>query len=242
MLTLIYGSLGSGKTLLLTILGYYSDKKVVANFHLNYDYEEFSMDKFVNARYSNCVLLMDEAYVYLESRLSMSEKNRATSYILFQSRKKNLNLYLTMQLRSTIDIRFRTLADSFIYCQGLTRHGYKYTFMNRNGLTSTVYLPLIEATKFYQMYNTNEIVEIKDQNLFAFKTPEEQKKYITNIVENVKKEYPELTKYTKQFLKWYFFNNNIDTKVLDIVHSFLNNGLNNSKKKKKSTIKQKKLK
>ncbi|MGQ4876464.1 MAG: hypothetical protein ACP6IY_20565 [Promethearchaeia archaeon] len=214
--------------------------KVVSNFHLNYPYEEFSMDKFVNAKYNNCVLLLDEAYVYLESRLSMSERNRATSYILFQSRKKNLNMYLTMQLRSTIDIRFRTLADAFISCQGLTRHGYKYTFINRNGLTSTIYLPLEKAYQFYAMYDTNEIVQIKDRNYFAFKTPEEQKKYINEIVENVKKDYPEITKYTKQFLKWYFFNQNIDNKVLDIVHSFLNNGITSGNKKKKKTTKKKK--
>ena len=135
--------------------------KIVSNYKIDIpNYEEFNISKFINKKYSNCIILLDEGYVYLDSRLSMSQKNLLISYVLFQSRKKNVEIFMSMQLRSTIDIRFRSLTDFHVIAE-LKTDGFKYTLFNPNCLNewTTSYLTFEKALPFMQIYDTNEVIE-----------------------------------------------------------------------------------
>lgn len=220
MLIVVHGGLGSGKTLLLSAIAKYSKDHIVSNFHLNRDYEEFSLNKFVNAEYENCIILMDEAYVYLESRLSMSKVNRASSYILFQSRKKNVRMYLTVQMVSTLDVRFRSLTDLWIYCEGLTERGYKYVLIdNMTGATRTTYLPLSSAEKIYPIYDTNEVVSpnIESTNFMA---QDELKNFVMDRVNEIRKHYGN-RKITKNIVKKWYFEHGYPTSTIEMVYVYL---------------------
>jgi len=220
MLTIVYGALGSGKTLLLAIISKYANRKIVSNFKLHVPYEEFSLQKFVNAEYENCIILLDEGYVYLESRLSMTKKNRASSYVLFQSRKKNVNLYITVQLISTIDIRYRTLTDAWILCEGLTKKGYKYTFMDgTTGIRRSTYLPLEKAKLFYSIYDTNEIIGIQE-DYGEYMGKNEAQEFINKVVKEIRNAYPH-TKITHNIVKKWYWEKGYTNSTENIVYVYL---------------------
>jgi SpoVK/Ycf46/Vps4 family AAA+-type ATPase len=210
--TLIYGNLGSGKTLLLTILAFISKKPVVSNFKLDIgkSIREFDIRTFMKAEYQDSVVLMDEIYIYLESRLSMSKKNRYASYILFQSRKKNLELYGTVQLARTVDLRYRNLADCFIHAEGLTKFGYKYTQYDlKKNSVRTIYLPIENAKQFYKMFNTNEIVmDRKEFESDFFKTEEEKAEYVKKYASEIVGSFSGRT-ITKGMVSTYMFDHKL---------------------------------
>ena len=117
---LILGGLGSGKTLFMTILAKMIAKPIFSNYALKFSdiaVKPLEIEKLFHSEYQNCCVLMDEAYIYLESRISGSEMNRCLSYVLFQSRKRGVILILTAQLSSSVDVRFRELVDIVIHCE-----------------------------------------------------------------------------------------------------------------------------
>lgn len=167
MLITILGNLGSGKTLFMVINAFFSSNlPIVSNFKLNFgnkkEIEPFDLKKFIRAEYENCIILLDEAYNYLESRISSNELNRIMSYILFQSRKKNVTLYITAQLYSSIDKRFRQLTDMLIIANKTNRFNYTITDFNS---TKSFSITFEKAAQFYQMYNTNEIIQIQNKKI-----------------------------------------------------------------------------
>jgi hypothetical protein len=62
-------------------------------------------------------LIIDEAYVWLESGTSGKETNRYFSYVLEQCRKRTVDFIIIAQLRSMIDKRFRLDADYTIHAE-----------------------------------------------------------------------------------------------------------------------------
>ena len=78
MIILIWGSQGSGKSLLMTrIAKSYYDRgfNVVSNFRLYFPFEVLDFEKFVNCDYEKSVILVDELHNYgFNSRQSMSRK------------------------------------------------------------------------------------------------------------------------------------------------------------------------
>lgn len=221
MLTVIYGYVGSGKTLLLTIIGYYSEKPVISNYSLNFPYEEFKISKFVKSEYENNTVLLDEAYVYIESRLSMSNKNKAFSYILFQSRKKSVDLVLTVQLVNTLDSRFRNLFDYIIYAHGNDGLYYYYTVVNRHtSKIKNIKLPIVKAVPFYNLFNTNEVIKPDSSIIDQFTDITERQDRVKVLYDKFLKKYPN-NKITKNLIKLFLFENDIPNNYIDIIYAKL---------------------
>lgn len=191
ILTLIYGKLGSAKTTLLTIIGYFSKKLVVSNYKLKYpnkSYEEFDIVKFLKQQYSNRTILMDEAYVYLESRLSGRHKNLLSSYVLFQSRKKDVDMYLTVQLTKTIDIRFREMVDFIIKCNGKKNNAYEFVFYRvSDGKITVKYITEKKIKQFFKFFDTNEVITdsamIKEIQQIGKDIRQNTEKHVDKLVE-----------------------------------------------------------
>lgn len=192
MLTIICGTMGSGKTLLSTILAYHSKYDcIVSNYHIKFEHKtvlEFDIKKFINAEYENCCLLLDEAYSYLESRISGSDLNRLISYILFQSRKKNIDMYLTAQLISTLDLRFRNLCDFYIVATKNMNY-FEYNILNvYSNQSKTIYINKSKCNNFFQLYDTNEIIlpnlkGIQDKILTGNQKMQKANEIATEIIE-----------------------------------------------------------
>jgi len=196
MLITINGGLGSGKSLFLTIYALHSNKHIVSNFTLfDKEYEKLDIYKLISGEYSDCVILIDEVYQYLDSRNSMSELNKLFSYFLFQSRKKNVELFICAQLRGTIDIRFRALTDYVIKCKHDV-NGFTYALFNPNNPNenSIVLLTHEQAKGYFKFFDTNEIIMDKPPSM-RFLNPKDKleliKKLSTEMVLQYKKEYRE---------------------------------------------------
>lgn len=175
MLIIILGTMGSGKTLFATYFALKSKVPVLANYKIG-DFEQISIDerKFLKWRkdcqelkideifelpFKKCKVILDEAYAYIESRVSMSKLNLYFSYILFQSRKKGIDIILTAQLGGTLDNRFIELADMIVYSKQC-KEGFKYgIWYKQTNTIKIITIPEKLAQKIWNSYDTSEVVE-----------------------------------------------------------------------------------
>lgn len=171
MLVGIIGDFGSGKTLLMCIFSFYSNRKVLANFEIinNHKYTKLELTGLLNLP-KNRDIFIDEAYTWLESRTSMSKINQFISYIIFQSRHIKIDLYITAQLFNSIDLRFRNNANIIINCTSIRIKnkilGFRYDFykVDRKKLKyiTSLLLKYEKAKQFFNNYDTYELIKSKD--------------------------------------------------------------------------------
>lgn len=235
MLIILHGKNGSGKTLFLVLLSLFSNRKTYANFHIKTPKIKQSSVKLLEVidllkLKNNANLFIDEGYTWLESRTSMASLNRYLSYIKFQSRKRDIDIYLTCQLLSSIDIRFRESADVLIYCEKLKNEnkeilGFLYTFLySANEKTNQYFLSYSFAKSLFVFYDSYEIIEPEyKQNLeynlisqSAFQLNKKIKKIVKIINPQLKNQ-----KITKYLISKILLENNISKKYMIDVYNYL---------------------
>jgi len=109
----IVGELGSGKTLSLTFMAYRNyvkGKKIYANYHLGFPSTLVTDVEQINDMHEG-FFAGDELWLWLDSRVSGSRKNRFISAILIKSRKRDVQIAFTAQGLHQIDKRIRTILD-----------------------------------------------------------------------------------------------------------------------------------
>lgn len=157
----IFGRLGTGKTLLATILAYkYYCRgwKIYANYRLPFARPIQSVGAL--ERLKNAVLVFDEFYLDLEARRSMSLKNLFILKCFMCARKKNVHLIYTAQYPRSVDRRLRCITDLFMFPQHVEKNGRATLLVEvvlPRGSAYTVKISNVHL--FYQLYDTNEIVE-----------------------------------------------------------------------------------
>ena len=176
MLWIILGDYGSGKTIRLVLEGVSSDRDVYGNFTLDIDnYTRITpMDlKHIN---SNALVILDEMQTWLESRVSMSFLNRFITNIIDQADKKDIDYFGTAHLLSSIDVRFRDNVHRIIICERIgkedpertrTNDHRDFRFKTMNTFTGKVKkkrLRYKKSVKYFELYDTHEIIEYPNQN------------------------------------------------------------------------------
>lgn len=238
MLIPILGNLGAGKTVLMVIFSFYSDKLVVSNFDLFFTHkktEPFEINKFLSGQYENCIILLDEAYTYLESRVPASELVRIMGYILMQSRKSKVDLYLTAQLLSSIDKRYRELSDYFIVADSRKNEYDDFTYhLSDKNQYFTFKLDYLKVLPFFELYNTNQkILTTNPKILFDTKNSDEKEEEINNYA-NIIEEYYEnegLTNITKSMVQLYATTKKVPHFLVESIYAELK-----IRKKKKEKV------
>lgn len=175
-LIIIYGDFGSGKTLLGTAIAVNEkDKDIYSNYKIKCDRWKMLEPQMLYDVNKPSLVVLDEAYAWLESRMSGArEINRYLSYILFQSRKRHLDFVLTAQLLSTIDLRYKGLADVYIYAER-TREGFNYVSMFPGRRARRIFtMPFEVAEKYFPLYDTFEKVDPIDDDLMWKVTPDKR--------------------------------------------------------------------
>lgn len=113
----VLGRKGSGKTLLLAMVGLDSNRPVYSNFKLNIkNYHPLTISTLLSMP-ENATILIDEAYTWLESRVSSAVLNRYMSYVIFQLRKTYSDMYLSAQKFHSLDRRARDETNVLIKCE-----------------------------------------------------------------------------------------------------------------------------
>jgi len=202
LLPIIRGTLGSGKTLFMVIEGcrlHAIGKKIYANFNLKFPdgkkAEKLTID-LLTPDLSDCVVLIDEAYAWLESRTSMKSLNRYLTYILFQSRKRNLDFYLTTQLISAIEMRFQNLADHLITARLIninSRSAYSKKQFQYDVISYTpsgkrirriFTISFDKARKYFDLYDTREVIAVDKEKDYMYELlKRNDKKYTQKLLE-----------------------------------------------------------
>lgn len=172
MLIGAFGGFGSGKTLILaSYCCHVANKpnyKVFTNFtvkHKNITIVEPIDLLNINPTDYNVLLGLDEVYAWLDSRMSQTKVNRFLSWIILQSRKRNMDIFYTAQLGSLVDLRLRDLTDIVIYCMRTSlkpKADFVYIMELNLGWSvrrAKFLLPYKKARKFFQYFDTREIVQ-----------------------------------------------------------------------------------
>jgi len=216
MLVIVIGNLGSGKTLIMLLLILLENREIWSNFKINIpNYRELGIPDLFELK-DNIVILMDEGYSWIESRVSSSSLNEYISSIIFHTRKSFTDIYLTTPMLSTIDKRFRKQANFIIECQhrnNFNSDNFNYVFHDVNNNTYGKFtLPYNKAKKYFKLYNTYEKVESHRKKGLQFKIlknyPKRLRLRVIEIVDIIK---PLLNgKITHDIVKKKMFDNEID--------------------------------
>lgn len=194
MIGAFLGNQNSGKTLSMVLFAYrYYIKgyEIYSNVGLNFPYnpltksvlEEFTKNQI---QFKKAIFLIDEAYLFFDSRSSISKKNKIFSYMILQTSKRDINLFVTAQFFKTLDVRFRDhcffqcFCDRHIYYKdkyislkttnrilsdNMNEYLYiKNTFYVANENTFNMTLATkkfyIKAKPVFNLYNTREVLAI----------------------------------------------------------------------------------
>lgn len=165
------GGLGGGKTLGMvrylykdSINGY----KIYSNFGLkNIKHEKVNVSEILsNKDLHNVSIGIDEMTVFLDCRKSSSKMNRLISYFILQTRKRGVNLYFTTQDFSMIDMRLMNHCHFQVVCSTMYDEKgneipniKRYTIFDiRNLKNIKLRRLIIDISKYYPYYDTNEII------------------------------------------------------------------------------------
>jgi hypothetical protein len=153
------GELGIGKTLSLTYIAYKNflrRKKIYANYKLLFPHEVITgMDDFDKAHggEKGGFMAMDEFWNYVDSRMSISKRNKFISDILLKLRKRNLDLGYTAQHFGMVDKRLRNITN-FMAVPEMIR--------NDRVCVINVYDPFSKQLVRQYRFNTHPIFKLYD--------------------------------------------------------------------------------
>jgi len=155
---------------------------------------------------NNIDVHIDEAYRWFESRLSMSYVNLMMSYLIFELRKRLMDVYVSVQMFSTLDIRLREQADKIIYCEPRSWNStddFYYTIETKVPFSREEFCILYDdAIPIFEMYDTFEILPLRNQKAIEFTLleddPDMMLPKIEEIIETIK---PTMNKITKESVR-----------------------------------------
>jgi Rad3-related DNA helicase len=166
VLGIIEGQMGSGKTLSATAFAV-ADKinngmEIICNYHLkNIDYQYLTFQNFIDwmqqsVELSNTTVIIDEAYLFADSRSSQTNLNKLFGYFAVQTRKRDVNLYVTVQQFRNVDLRLRSNASVRGICKYNEKTQYcSLTLINlKTGIRKFI---KIYGPDWFEYYDTKEI-------------------------------------------------------------------------------------
>lgn len=179
MIVAFRGTLGAGKSLGLTVFGWYYSLRaggapLMANFALNERY--FNRHRQANPRFAlstltepddlvqfvaggGGILLLDELHRMLDSRLSVASVNVYLSQFFMYLRKLGITVFLASQHELNFDRRVRMVIDVMVTAK---KHesGYSYDLWDHqaNQHLRRLWLPEATAARFRGAYDSYELV------------------------------------------------------------------------------------
>ena len=175
----LYGLKGSGKTLFMVILLFlehkYLKSKIMSNLKLSFKHEIINAKQLVELDKSlqDSAIGIDELHTICDSRQSGGKKNILMSYFVLQSRHRSVNFYFTDQFEHQVDRRIRENTDIKIIMENChidsDGDGFEDVFrviiQDLREYPIQYYVTYICGTDFFNMYDTDFIVDIFKYNI-----------------------------------------------------------------------------
>lgn len=168
----IIGRPRTGKTLYLTMIGYFdylAGRKIYSNYTLSFPYQKYDIDDLTSLasmemEISPKTVLMQEASKWFDARRSGRNENVLLSSFTGQSGKRDIDIYYDDQFMTRIDRGLRDITDYSFISNRIPKHpetpivfqyekyaGYFAVYTER-----TLTFPATFMQQFYSMYNTRE--------------------------------------------------------------------------------------
>ena len=164
------GDVGSGKTLFTTWQAVHEKRSVYSNYKINIPNYHPLKPEMLETIDEPALIIVDEAYRWLEARTSGRTINRYMSYKLFQMRKKDRDYSLTDQLEETVDLRYRLMTNFEIHCHHIIDIGFQYIIFKHATFKEyqprSVIMPYSEAEKLYPLFDSWEEQPIDQGMIF----------------------------------------------------------------------------
>lgn len=137
------------------------------------------------------LIVLDEIYGWLESRVASSKVNRFASYFLFHSAKLGYDLIYTAQLNMSVDCRLRELSTLRVLAQKDTEnkrflyHALDNRYTDDDVPTGKVFsLSWDEASKFWKRYDTYEAITPAGMNALVSEVQREDPQRKNQMVDH----------------------------------------------------------
>lgn len=162
----IMGDRGAGKTCFLTHLlteDYESGRKIISNYHLNFDHEYMTLNQISELPESikDATVAIDELHIGADSRRALSNSNMGITKLATQLRKRGCVLYYTTQRFNLIDKRLRDQTDLVVAIEpGKVPNTFDATIMDR-WTGETMGRKLLHGPDCWDLYDTNEIIDVE---------------------------------------------------------------------------------
>jgi len=228
MLVIVLGPKGSGKTFFTTTRALNSKREVYANYYIDIEnYNHLEVMDLVDIS-NNVDIFIDEAYVWLESRISGFFLNRFLSYMLWQSRKRDIDMYLTAQKFRALDVRFREECDVIVKCKPRTNlelDPFHFSILwlaeNKENHFEMTYE---SAKAYFPLYDTYQIIEPYTKEELEFellkRDPEKRWEKAMKIGDRIRRDNDKET-LTHPILKARLMKNGIDKSFEELVYVYL---------------------
>lgn len=234
----VYGLMGSGKNVFVVdYISHFPNIRKYVNFNCKLpNCSIVGIKELFELEDTNdeVLIVYDEAYTEMDNRESMSDRNKVFSYLGFQSRKRNMNIFALSQL-NILDIRWKGVEKYVVGAYprrdkdvkgNPTKEDFVYALSDKVSTASFKITYSYAEKHIFPLYDTNKVIaphHIKRllQNIEFDDNPEKLSAliddYCSEIIET--QEYPE--KLTKDWVKDVMLQLNMDFNYANFVFSRL---------------------
>jgi hypothetical protein len=108
------------------------------------------------------IFLIDELWLYADSRLSGSARNKFVSKVLLKSRKRDLDILYTTQSLGQVDVRIRRISDFICIPTFNEASGKCVIRMYTHPSGYLLKVLKFDGRKIFPLYDTSEEIDLPD--------------------------------------------------------------------------------
>jgi hypothetical protein len=149
-------------------------RPVAANYHLHFDHDRLPVVpekergepiedwvRRASAAFADLdehVVLLDEAHILVDSRLTGTQRNIAWSYLFTQARKRELDVLFTTQSFHQVELRLRDLCTAVVSCRSIGDYTVGTVLAPDAGAWRRTGRLLLHRPAAYHLFDTREVV------------------------------------------------------------------------------------
>ena len=196
MIGIFLGEQSAGKTLSMSYYAYTYYLKgytIYCNYGLKFPHKKISKKLIIEfltkkKQLNKSVFLIDEIYLFLDSRSFGSKSSKLISYFLLQTSKRQTHLFGTAQYFNTVEKRFRENCNLKVFCSRVIYEKETDRFLEITGkerfietknlfirmtflIKRTIYgmveyddikKKYLKAETIFNLYDTTELLDLED--------------------------------------------------------------------------------